>query len=82
MEVRELYKYKREDGGTTVSPIKPNCDYETMYRIIASDGCEVTLDGINMYYCVDTDIKDGWYEIEIPQEILYKEIMQDYEREG
>lgn len=64
MEIKELYRYEREPNKVTVSPIKPNCEYEILYRIIASDGYLVTQDGINLYPCVDTASKDGWYEIE------------------
>lgn len=63
MEIKELYKYTREDGGTTVSPIKPECEYTLMYRVVAKDGYEVTLNSIDTYCCIDTVEKDGWYEV-------------------
>jgi hypothetical protein len=64
MRIKTLYKYERELGKTTISPEKPDCAYTEMYRIIAADGMYVTLDGVDLYSVVDTDIKDGWYEVE------------------
>ena len=68
MEIKELYRYTREEGGVTVSTEKPNCEYEITYRIIAGEGMEVTQDGVNTYCCVDTDDVNGWYEAEIPEQ--------------
>ena len=68
MEIKELYRYEREPNKVTVSLIKPNCEYQTLYRIIATEGHLVTQDGVNLYACIDTETKDGWYEVEIPNE--------------
>lgn len=68
MEIRELYRYEREQGKVTVSTEKPNCEYTVVYRIIASENHLVTQDGINKYSVIDTDTKDGWYEVEEPKE--------------
>ena len=35
MQIVNLYKYIRDDGGTTVSPVKPNIEYTEMFRLIA-----------------------------------------------
>lgn len=67
MEIKNLYKYKRADGGTTISPNKPDCDYTIMYRIIASEGKVITKDGINVTICADVDSIEGWYEIDAPE---------------
>ena len=67
MEIRELYRFVREDGGVTVSPRKPDGEYEITYRIIADEGKEVTQDSVNTFCCVDTDDKEGWYEVEAPE---------------
>ena len=37
MQIINLYKYTREDGGVTVSPIKPDCEYTDMVRLVADD---------------------------------------------
>ena len=65
MEIKELYRYEREPGKITVSPIKPECEYTIMYRIIASEGYEITLDGINKYSSIDANTNEGWYEVEM-----------------
>lgn len=63
MQIINLYKYRRADGGVTVSPIKPEGEYTEMYRLVADDGKLVTKDGVNFYSIIDTDSVDGWYEI-------------------
>lgn len=68
MEIKTLYKYKRAGGGTTISPIKPDCEYTEMYRIIADEGKVVTKDGINVFSCTDVSSTEGWYEIDAPEE--------------
>ncbi len=57
-----LYRYKREGGGVTVSPIKPAGEYTELYRLIADDGYTLT-DGATVCVCVDTDRPELWYEI-------------------
>jgi hypothetical protein len=64
MLTKTLYKYKRENGGTTVSPIKPDCEYAEMVRLIADEGKALTKDGEKLTPCVDTDTADGWYEVD------------------
>ena len=62
MEIKALYKYTRPDGGITVSVNKPDVEYIEMYRLIADENKAVTLDGENLYPCVDVTSVDGWYE--------------------
>ena len=64
MQTINLYKHVRVDGGITVTPVKPNCEYVHMYRIVADEGKELTQDGVNTTYCVDVESTDGWYEVE------------------
>mgnify|MGYP003291287599 CR=1 FL=1 len=68
MQIINLYKYVRKDGGTTFSPIKPDCEYTEMYRLVADEGMQLTKDGENFTTCVDTDSVDCWYEVECPEE--------------
>ena len=68
MQTITLYKYIREDGGVTVSPIKPNSAYTEMYRLIADEGKVLTQDGINLAACIDTNTTEGWYEIDEPKD--------------
>lgn len=64
MTIRTLYKYKRPDGGVTVSVNKPDGVYNVMYRIIADNGKLVTRNGNDGYSVIDTDYDYGWYEID------------------
>lgn len=79
MEVKILYKYNRENGGVTVSPQKPNCEYTEMYRLIADDGMELVKGDIRTV-CVDADTTDGWVETEaIDLEYLGREYKETNE---
>lgn len=63
MQTVVLYKYMREDGGISTSPVKPNAEYTEMFRLVADDGKALTRDGVNLAPCVDTESVDGWYEV-------------------
>ena len=76
MEIIVLYKYERESGGVTVSPIKPDCEYVEMSRLVADEGKVLTRDGANLSCCVDVDSVDGWYEVDDPEaELCVAEIL-------
>ena len=66
MLIKELYKTHRPDGGVDVSPIQPDGDYELLHRVIADEGKLVTDNGEDLYYCVDVESADGWYEVNDP----------------
>ena len=61
MQSKTLYKYTRPDGGTTVSPVKPDCEYAIMHRLIADDG-KILVKGDTRTSCTDTDDTSGWHE--------------------
>lgn len=63
MKIIVLYKYQREDGGTTVSLTKPKSDYTEKYRLVADEGMNLTQDGITYVPCVDVESLEGWYEV-------------------
>lgn len=67
MQKITLYKYTRADGGTTVSPVKPECEYTEMVRLVADEGKALT-NGETVTSCVDTDSAEGWTEIDAPEE--------------
>ena len=67
MQIIPLYKYERADGGTTVSPIKPECEYTEMYRLVADEG-KILTNGEITTSCTDVEIADGWSEIDEPKE--------------
>ena len=63
MQIINLYKYIRSDGGVTVSPVKPECEYTGMFRIIADEG-KVLVKGDIVTTCADVETIEGWEEIE------------------
>lgn len=62
MKIIPLYKYERESGKTTVSPIKQSCEYTEMYRLTADKGMVLT-DGTTTTICVDAADTSVWSEI-------------------
>lgn len=67
MKIKTLYRYEREDGGVTVSPIEPECEYAEKCRLIADEGKRLTNDGENFFSVIDVDSADGWYEVDAPE---------------
>lgn len=63
MQKITLYKYIREDGGITVSPIKPDTEYTEMFRLVADEG-KVLVNGDITTTCTDVVSTEGWEEIE------------------
>lgn len=62
MQIIKLYRYEREGGGVSVSPVKPNVEYTEMVRMVADEGKVLTRDGKTFAFCVDAHTTDGWYE--------------------
>ena len=60
-----LYRFRRADGGYSVSPNRPEGEYETRMRLIADDGKTLT-DGKVVTQCTDAESSDGWKEIDAP----------------
>lgn len=65
MQIINLYKYIRDDGGTTISPVKPNIEYTEMFRLIADEGKEL-MNGDIRTSCIDVESIEGWSEIDAP----------------
>ena len=63
MQIVNLYKYIRDDGGTTVSLVKPNVEYVEMFRLIADEGKEL-INGDVRAFCIDAETTEGWTEID------------------
>lgn len=68
MQIIKLYKYKRADGGITVSPSVPEGEYTEMVRLVADEHKLLAKDGENFTSCVDTDTSEGWYEVNALEE--------------
>ena len=68
MQIINLYRYERADGGITVSPNKPDTEYTEMYRLVADEGKVLTNDGEHFTSCADVESIVGWYEVDAPEE--------------
>ena len=68
MKIKTLYRYTRVDGGTSVSPNKPEGQCTELKRIFADPGKVLTKDGKDFYSVIDDNSTEGWYEVEAPQE--------------
>lgn len=82
MQIINLYKYTRLDGGITVTPTKPE---ETTYadgglRLIADKDKLLTTDGENLFSCIDVMTLDNWYEIK--KDLENEEIKEGEEDES
>lgn len=69
MPIITLYRYERDDGGITVSPVKPDKPYTNKYRLVAGEG-KVFVKGDAVTTCKDVDSTEGWDEIDAPEEII------------
>jgi hypothetical protein len=67
MQIIKLYRYERPNGGVTVSPVEPDCEYTEMVRLVADEGKEL-VNGEIRTTCVDTETAEGWVEIDMPIE--------------
>ena len=67
MQMIKLYKYERENGGVTVSPVEPSCEYTEMVRLVADEGKEL-VNGEQKTSCIDTESAEGWVEVDMPIE--------------
>lgn len=63
MKIVNLYKFIRDDGGVTVSPMKPDIEYTEMFRLIADEGKELVNGDVHTF-CVDVESTEDWTEIE------------------
>lgn len=62
---KDIYKYKDDKGRTVVSPYRPNCEYEHMYRLIAQSNDYRLTNYVIFTQCVDIQEKDLelWHEV-------------------
>ena len=68
MQIIKLYRYARPAGGVTVSPVKPDCEYTELFRLIADEGKLLT-DGDAVAPCADVSDAAGWTEIDDPDAV-------------
>lgn len=79
MQTITLYRYTREGGGVTTSPIAPpdGTLYDLCYRLLADDGKAIT-DGTTVAACIDVSAPDGLTEIDDPGESSDEATADDY----
>ena len=67
MQIVDLYRYEREPGKITTSPVKPddNIDYSIIYRLIADEGMAIT-DASSIVECVVTNSLEVWADCNAP----------------
>ena len=66
-----IYRYQRPDGGYTVSPVKPDGNYQVRWRLIAEEGKaitngEATLTVIDVQHRKDIET---WSDCDLPDEL-------------
>ena len=67
MQIINIYRYERPNGGVTVSPVMPSCEYAEMVRLVADEGKEL-VNGDQRTSCIDTETAEGWVEVDIEEE--------------
>lgn len=62
---KDIYKYKDDKGRTIISPYRPNCEYEHMYRLISQSEDYRLTNYVIFTQCVDVQEKDLelWFEV-------------------
>ena len=81
MKKKTLYRTKNSNGEVIVSPEKPaDSSFTKSYRLIADEDKVIT-DGVNNFYCIDTDEPDKYTEIDEPEEESEEEVMDEEESE-
>ena len=80
MKRKTLYRYLREDGGYTISPVKPEGTAYTMrYRLIAEEGMaitngEMTVGVIDLVHRKDCE---AWTDCDLPDEMKPEQLPID-----
>lgn len=68
MRIVNLYRYERDPGKITTSPIEPEMEYTIVYRLIADEGKAIT-DGDIVTECIDVNSAEGWTDCDLPEEV-------------
>lgn len=81
MDVKTIYQYTRPDGGTTVSPICPDGECQTLYRIVAGEGLGVRKDDGDLLCSIDVEDVNGWVEEVLPPTPVIEPSIEEVEEE-
>ena len=63
MKTVKLYRYRLEGGGIAVSPCEPQCEHDTLFRLVADEGKMLT-NGHEFAMCIDTEKANEWVEVD------------------
>lgn len=64
MKILALYRFIRQDGGVTVSPIQPKGEYDIVYQVAADEGKALWRGDKHLYSIADLNNIDEWVEVE------------------
>ena len=76
---KDIYKYKDDKGRTIISPYRPNCEYEHMYRLIAQSEDYRLTNYVIFTQCVDIREKDLELWVEVHKDDLETPVSQNEE---
>ena len=76
---KDLYKYKDDKGRTVVSPYRPTCEYEHMYRLIAQSEDYRLTNYVIFTQCIDIQEKDLELWVEVHKDDLETPVSQNEE---
>lgn len=76
---KDLYKYKDDKGRTVVSPYRPNCEYEHMYRLVAQSSDYRLTNYFIFTQCIDIQEKDLELWVEVHKDDLETPVSQNEE---
>lgn len=65
MYKKNIYKYKDEEGNTIISPCKPDCECDLMYRLISQSEDYLVTNYTAFTQCIDIPASDldSWVEV-------------------
>lgn len=65
MYKKHIYKYKDQEGNTVISPCKPDCECELMYRLISHSEDYLVTNYTTFTQCIDIPVSDveSWFEV-------------------
>lgn len=76
---KDIYKYVDDNGRVVISPYRPSCEYEHMYRLIAQSEDYMVTNYVIFTQCVDIREKDLELWVEVHKDDLETPVSQNDE---
>lgn len=76
---KDIYKYVDDNGRVVISPYRPSCEYEHMYRLIAQSEDYMVTNYVIFAQCVDIREKDLELWVEVHKDDLETPVSQNDE---